>query len=167
MRENLGNDVAIVTGAGRGIGQAIALSLAAEGAAVGVVARTAEEIAATAEQISEAGGRALALSVDVRDNVAVRAAASETASRLGPITLLVNNAGTPGPAGLDWEVDPEADCQPPSRRPVHPCPDPGRRLILAHLEHATGRLDPWTPRTTAPRRRTRVSHLRNRARSRR
>jgi NAD(P)-dependent dehydrogenase (short-subunit alcohol dehydrogenase family) len=108
MGESLGNDVAIVTGAGRGIGRAIALSLAAEGAAVGVFARTPEEIAATVEQISEAGGRALALSVDVRDAVAVRTAASETASRIGPITLLVNNAGTPGPAGLDWEVDPKA-----------------------------------------------------------
>jgi len=108
MGESLGTDVAIVTGAGRGIGRAIALSLAAEGAAVGVFARTAEEIAATAEQISEAGGRALALSVDVRDGAAVRAAASETEHQLGPVTLLVNNAGTPGPAGLDWEVDPQA-----------------------------------------------------------
>ena len=75
MGESLGNDVAIVTGAGRGIGRAIALSLAAEGAAIGVFARTDEEITATVAQISKAGGRALALSVDVRDDVAVRAAA--------------------------------------------------------------------------------------------
>ena len=108
MGQSLSHDVAIVTGAGRGIGRAIALSLAAEGAAVGVFARTEEEITATAALISDAGGRAIALQLDVRDAAAVRAAAEETASRLGRVTLLVNNAGTPGPAGLDWEVDPEA-----------------------------------------------------------
>ena len=108
METDLGQDVAIVTGAGRGIGRAIALSLAAEGAAIGVFARTKEEIAATAALIDDAGGRAVALSVDVRDAAAVRAAVSETANRLGPVTVLVNNAGTPGPAGLDWEVDSEA-----------------------------------------------------------
>jgi NAD(P)-dependent dehydrogenase (short-subunit alcohol dehydrogenase family) len=100
----LSHDVAIVTGAGR----AIAMSLAAEGAAVGVFARTAEEIGATAALVSAAGGRALALPLDVRDAAAVSSAVSETANRFGPVTLLVNNAGTPGPAGLDWEVDQEA-----------------------------------------------------------
>lgn len=108
MGRSLSHDVAIVTGAGRGIGRAIALSLAAEGAAVGVFARTEEEIAATAALISDRGGRAIALQLDVRDAAGVRAAVSETASRLGRVTLLVNNAGTPGPASLDWEVDPEA-----------------------------------------------------------
>jgi NAD(P)-dependent dehydrogenase (short-subunit alcohol dehydrogenase family) len=108
MVDSLSNDVAIVTGAGRGIGRAIALSLAAEGAAVGVFARTSDEIGATAALISEVGGRALALTVDVRNATAVQSAVSETASRFGPVTLLVNNAGTPGPAGLDWEVDAEA-----------------------------------------------------------
>ena len=107
MGRSLSHDVAIVTGAGRGIGRAIALSLAAEGAAVGVFARTEEEIAATAALISDRGGRAIALQLDVRDAAGVRAAVSETASRLGRVTLLVNNAGTPGPAGLDWEVDSE------------------------------------------------------------
>ena len=107
VAQSLNHDVAIVTGAGRGIGRAIALSLAGEGAAVGVFARTAEEIAETGALISGAGGRALALRADVRDAAAVRAAVSEMASKFGPVTLLVNNAGTPGPAGLDWEVDPE------------------------------------------------------------
>lgn len=108
MGQSLNHDVAIVTGAGRGIGRAIALSLAADGAAVGVFARTAEEIAQTAALISAADGRAIALQVDVRDAAAVHAAVLETAGKLGPVTLLVNNAGTPGPAGLDWEVDSEA-----------------------------------------------------------
>jgi len=59
MGQTLSQDVAIVTGAGRGIGRAIAVSLAAEGAAVGVLARTEAEIAATAALISDAGGRAV------------------------------------------------------------------------------------------------------------
>ena len=105
VAQSLDHDVAIETGAGRGIGRTIALSMAGEGAAVGVFARTAEEIAETAALISVAGGRALALRADVRDAAAVRAAVSEMASKFGPVTLLVNNAGTPGPAGLDWEVD--------------------------------------------------------------
>jgi NAD(P)-dependent dehydrogenase (short-subunit alcohol dehydrogenase family) len=108
MGQDLSHDVAIVTGAGRGIGRAIALSLAAEGAAVGVFARTEPEIAKTAALISDAGGRAIALPLDVRDAAGVRVAVEETARRLGPVTVLVNNAGTPGPAGLDWEVDAEA-----------------------------------------------------------
>lgn len=107
MGQSLGRDVAIVTGAGCGIGRAIALSLAAEGAAVGVFARTAVEIAETAAMISSAGGHALALPVDVTVPAAVGAAVSETASKLGPVTLLVNDAGTPGPAGLDWQVEPD------------------------------------------------------------
>jgi 3-oxoacyl-[acyl-carrier protein] reductase len=108
MGADLRQDVAIVTGGGRGIGRAIALALAGEGAAVGVFARTEREIVETAGQINAAGGRALALPVDVRDAPAVRAAVAETARQLGPVTLLVNNAGTPGTAGLDWEVDPDA-----------------------------------------------------------
>ena len=108
MGQDLSHDVAIVTGAGRGIGRAIALSLAADGAAVAVCARTEQEIAETAALIANAGGRAIALKLDVRDVGGVRAVVEETAQRLGAVTLLVNNAGTPGPAGLDWEVNAEA-----------------------------------------------------------
>lgn len=105
MQKNLTNDVAIVTGGGRGIGRAIALALAAEGAAVAVCARTEGEIAETASMIADAGGRAISLQLNVKDASEVRAAVTQAAQRLGPITLLINNAGTPGPAGLDWEVD--------------------------------------------------------------
>jgi NAD(P)-dependent dehydrogenase (short-subunit alcohol dehydrogenase family) len=107
MSQDLSHDVAIVTGAGRGIGRAIALSLAADGAAVAVCARTEQEIAETAALISNAGGRAIALTLDVRDAGGVRTVVEETARQLGAVTLLVNNAGTPGPVGLDWEVNPE------------------------------------------------------------
>jgi NAD(P)-dependent dehydrogenase (short-subunit alcohol dehydrogenase family) len=105
MGQSLSDDVAIVTGAGRGIGRGIALALASEGAAVAVCARTEQEIAETASLIADAGGRAVALPLDVKDAARVRAAVDNTVSRLGPPTILVNNAGTPGPAGLDWEVD--------------------------------------------------------------
>jgi NAD(P)-dependent dehydrogenase (short-subunit alcohol dehydrogenase family) len=108
MSQDLSHDVAIVTGAGRGIGRAIALSLAADGAAVAVCARTEQEIAETAALISNAGGRAIALKLDVRDVGGVRSVVEETERRLGAVTVLVNNAGTPGPVGLDWEVNAEA-----------------------------------------------------------
>lgn len=108
MKISLNEDVALVTGAGRGIGRAIALALAREGAAVAVTARTESEIAGTAGDIVNAGGRALAIPCDVRNEGAVREAVRQTAARFGPVTVLVNNAGTPGPAGNDWETDPEA-----------------------------------------------------------
>src|SRR5215831_8704636 len=101
MGQQLSRDVAIVTGAGRGIGRAIALSLAAEGAAVAVCARTEAEIAETAALISKAAGRAIAFKLDVKDPANVRAVVTETRRKFGPVTLLVNNAGAPGPAGLD------------------------------------------------------------------
>jgi NAD(P)-dependent dehydrogenase (short-subunit alcohol dehydrogenase family) len=100
--------VALVTGAGRGFGRAIALKLAQEGHAVALVARTAREIEAVAREITAAGGSALALPADVTDPHAVGPVVAATASQLGPITLLVSNAGTPGPFGPIWSVDREA-----------------------------------------------------------
>jgi NAD(P)-dependent dehydrogenase (short-subunit alcohol dehydrogenase family) len=92
----LAGDVAVVTGGGRGIGRACARELAACGAAVAVVARTAREVEAVAKEIESAGGVARAFPCDVSDAAAVRALASAIgASGLGgPVSIIVNNAGS-------------------------------------------------------------------------
>lgn len=104
----LNGQVALVTGAGRGIGRATAEALAAAGASVVIAARSAGQLAETAESIAAAGGAVMSRTVDVRDSEAIQDLVLETASRFGPISLLVNNAGTAGPAGNDWEVDAQA-----------------------------------------------------------
>jgi NAD(P)-dependent dehydrogenase (short-subunit alcohol dehydrogenase family) len=102
----LRDQVAIVTGAGRGFGRAIALRLAAEGAAVALVSRTGAQLAAVAAEIAAAGGRAHAIAADVTESADVTRVHAETEERLGPPTLLVSNAGVPGPFGPIWSVDP-------------------------------------------------------------
>ena len=102
----LAGQTAIVTGAGRGIGRAIALVLAAAGARVAAVARTAAEIEETASLVLAAGGEAAAFCADVIDQAAVERMAAAVAARLGPVDLLVNNAGTHVGIGHLWEVDP-------------------------------------------------------------
>jgi len=85
--------VAIVTGASLGIGRATALALAERGVAVALAARGAEALEAVARAIRERGGRAVALSTDVARSEQVEALAARAASELGPVDLLVNNAG--------------------------------------------------------------------------
>jgi NAD(P)-dependent dehydrogenase (short-subunit alcohol dehydrogenase family) len=104
---DLSGQVAIVTGGGRGIGRAIVLALARAGAAVAVVARTETEINETTALVHEAGGQAIALQVDVTDQQAVERAVAETDQQLGPVDLLVSNAGHPGEVGATWKVDPD------------------------------------------------------------
>ena len=84
---------AIVTGAGRGIGKAIALSLADVGADVVVAARTASDIETTASEIAAKGRRALALPTDVRLSDQVNKLIEKTVAQFGRIDILVNNAG--------------------------------------------------------------------------
>ena len=98
--------VAAVTGAGRGIGKATALALAGQGAAVAVMARSGDEIAATAAAIEADQGRALAVRVDITDAEAVRGAFARVAGELGEVDLLVNNAGRNTVFGPVGDVDP-------------------------------------------------------------
>jgi len=104
----LDGKLAIVTGAGRGIGRALALRLAEEGATVAVWARTAAEVETTAKVIRASGGRAHAYLVDVADPGAVRAGLHCTESELGPVAVLINNAGIQGAIGPLWENDPDS-----------------------------------------------------------
>jgi NAD(P)-dependent dehydrogenase (short-subunit alcohol dehydrogenase family) len=104
---DLTGQVAIVTGGGRGIGRAIAIGLASAGASVAVVARSGDEITETAGHIAQEGGRAIAIPADVSDPEAVERMVQEVGRALGPVDLLINNAGLAGPIGPTWEVDPE------------------------------------------------------------
>jgi 3-oxoacyl-[acyl-carrier protein] reductase len=84
--------LAIVTGAGRGIGRAIALRLADEGAAVAICGRTASDLENVGQRLAQASGRTLARVVDVSDESAVERFVAEVATELGPVDVLVNNA---------------------------------------------------------------------------
>jgi len=103
----LAGAVALVTGGGRGIGRFLARALADEGAAVGVIARSRDELDETVEIVRDNGGRAFAAVADVVDAQALAAAVGKVCDALGPIDVLVNNAGVVGPIGPLWEVDPE------------------------------------------------------------
>lgn len=89
----LAKRVALVTGAGRGIGRAIALAFAAEGAAVALTARTTAELSDAVDAIHSAGGTALALPADLADRQVPQQLVDEVEQALGPVEILVNNAG--------------------------------------------------------------------------
>ncbi len=100
--------VALITGGGRGIGRAIARAYAAEGAKLGLAARTEPELQATAAEIrTEFGSEVATVVTDVRDLGQVEHAVAHATDRLGPIDVMVNNAGNTGEIGPLWKLDPE------------------------------------------------------------
>jgi NAD(P)-dependent dehydrogenase (short-subunit alcohol dehydrogenase family) len=100
--------VAVITGGGQGIGAAVARTLAAEGAAVIVAARSTDRIERIAREIGKAGGKAWAISCDVTDPASVHNLAQAAGRRAGAVDILVNNAGAAHSAPLakttldDW-----------------------------------------------------------------
>jgi len=99
MKHLLDGKVALVTGAGRGIGAAIALKLAGLGAKTVVCGRTLARLQHTAGQIRAAGGQAEAIACDVADWKSVAALAERVQATFGRLDLLVNNAGIGGYGG--------------------------------------------------------------------
>ena len=89
----LENQIAVVTGAGSGIGRGIALGYAREGAQVVVLDINGETAAKTAADIRANGGKAQHFTLDVTDQAACRATAAKVAGEVGPVSILVNNAG--------------------------------------------------------------------------
>lgn len=109
MTERLRDTVALVTGAGSGIGEATALALAAEGATVALVARRRDRLDDLKARIETVGGRAVAVEADVSDREQATAAVGSVVDQLGRLDTLVNNAGLMrmGPAAeadpADWD----------------------------------------------------------------
>jgi NAD(P)-dependent dehydrogenase (short-subunit alcohol dehydrogenase family) len=105
----LAGTVALVTGASAGIGRYVAEGLAARGAAVAGLARTADRLSVAMTEVAEAtGARTLAVAADVTDREAVLAAVQQVTAELGPVDLLVNNAGLIDAAEVPlWEADPD------------------------------------------------------------
>ncbi|TYZ14326.1 3-ketoacyl-ACP reductase [Hymenobacter lutimineralis] len=90
---SIAGKIALVTGAGKGIGRAVALALAQEGAHVALLARTETDLQAVAEEIRRLGGKVALTAADVADRAAVEAAVQQLTAELGPIDILINNAG--------------------------------------------------------------------------
>jgi NAD(P)-dependent dehydrogenase (short-subunit alcohol dehydrogenase family) len=108
MDASAGDRVAVVTGAGRGLGRQVAMALAGRGHPVVGVARTAAGLEQTAEEVRLAGGRMLTHPADVADPAAIRALAAFVETRLGPPSILVNAAGVFGPISMIRDGDADA-----------------------------------------------------------
>lgn len=106
---NIRSISALITGASRGLGAALARSLAREGARVVLVARHLDAVRRVADEIRAAGGEAHALAADVGDKLAIHPLAAEAAALVGPIDLLIHNASVLGPSPLSLLLD--TDCE--------------------------------------------------------
>jgi NAD(P)-dependent dehydrogenase (short-subunit alcohol dehydrogenase family) len=96
--------VALVSGGSRGFGRLLGARLAQAGAAVGLIARSAPDLAAVVSEIGQADGTVAAACADITDERAVAAAVNRLRDRLGPAGILINNAGISGPIGPAWDV---------------------------------------------------------------
>ena len=101
MPDKLTSRVALITGAGRGVGAAVAVAVARRGARVGLMSRSERELAQVRAEIERGGGKALSLVADVHDEAAVRDAVGKILETWGPVEILVNNAGHTEVAPVD------------------------------------------------------------------
>src|SRR3954447_15755202 len=92
--KNLSGKIALVSGASKGLGRAMALALSAEGATVGLVSRGREKLEEVKSEISNLGGKTAVFTADVGNEEAVRQLETEVSAQLGKVQILVNNAGT-------------------------------------------------------------------------
>lgn len=106
MTTSLGGRTALVTGAGRGIGRAIALELAKTGVSVALVARSHDELTDSAASIRELGGTAVVIKADVADPDQLARSATRARDELGVVDILINNAAVVWPLGSSAAVDP-------------------------------------------------------------
>ncbi|TPM24617.1 SDR family oxidoreductase [Mesorhizobium sp. B2-3-5] len=106
--EGLAGRVALITGAGRGIGRLAALRLAGHGTRVALVSRSADQLNDTLEQIEARGGSGIVIPGDVASAESVASIKSEVEARLGPPSILINAAGMFGPIQMVWKTDPAA-----------------------------------------------------------
>ena len=111
MAEKLKGKVAIVTGAGRGLGRPIALAYAEEGASVVLVSRTESELKAVAEEAARHNVQTLPVPTDLTDEKQVKEMVAKALARFGRIDILMNNAGVSGPKDFitdiqtkDWDL---------------------------------------------------------------
>ncbi len=131
--------LALVTGAGRGIGRATALRLAGQGADLALCARELDEVEAVAQEVGGLGRRAHARALDVADPAAIEAYLDEVEASLGPVSILVNNAGTIDlPDDLDHASEASWDrtLAVNARAPFTFC----RRLVPGMVERGHGRV---------------------------
>ena len=101
------NERVILTGAGRGMGKAIALELAGAGHKLVLASRTEQQITEVAAEITSSGGTAVAVPTDVADQASVEALIQRAIEEYGGVDAIVNNAGRFNTIGPTWEVDPE------------------------------------------------------------
>ncbi len=106
-QDSIAGQVVVVTGGGGVIGRAICEAFGRAGALVAVADLNEALLAATVTSMSQAGGRALGVQVDVTERASVEQMAARVERELGPVDLLVNNAGVLGAIGPIWEVDPD------------------------------------------------------------
>jgi NAD(P)-dependent dehydrogenase (short-subunit alcohol dehydrogenase family) len=137
---DLTGQTAVVTGASSGIGLGISTVLAESGVDVAMWSRGGERLRSAASRVEQnGGGRTVFRQVDVRDRSQVDEAVAETVAELGVVTLLVNCAGTAGPAGRDWEVDADEwwECIETSVKGSFLC---ARAVLPAMIDAGSGRI---------------------------